>query len=90
MARFAAVGELTAMSIQSFVKLGEFEPDAIAAMSEAFEAACKELNDDGSLNWCSKSSPNELLQRQALASVIQFACGKPRLPGCQAKTPSAA
>ena len=35
------------MSIQSFVKLGEFEPDAIAAMSEAFEAACKELNDDG-------------------------------------------
>ena len=47
MARFAVVGELAAMSIQSFVKLGEFEPDAIAAMSEAFEAACKELNDDG-------------------------------------------
>ena len=47
MASFAAVGELAAMSIQSIVKLGEFEPDAIAAMSEAFEAACKELNDDG-------------------------------------------
>jgi hypothetical protein len=44
---FATVGESAAMSIQSFAKLGEFEPEAIAAMSEAFEASCKELNDAG-------------------------------------------
>ena len=35
------------MSIQSFVKPGEFEPEAIAVMSEAFDAACKELDDTG-------------------------------------------
>ncbi len=35
------------MSIHSFVKPGEFEPEAIAAMGEAFEAACKELDDTG-------------------------------------------
>ena len=35
------------MSIQSFVKPGEFEPEAIAVMSEAFDAACKALNDTG-------------------------------------------
>jgi hypothetical protein len=44
--RIAALG-VAAMSIHSFVKLGEFEPEAIAAMSEAFEAACKELDDTG-------------------------------------------
>jgi hypothetical protein len=35
------------MSIRSFVKAGLFEPDAIAVMSEAFEAACEALNDTG-------------------------------------------
>jgi hypothetical protein len=35
------------MSIRSFVKPGEFEPEAIAVMSEAFDAACKELDDTG-------------------------------------------
>jgi len=35
------------MSIQSFVKPGELEPEAIAVMSEAFDAACKALNDTG-------------------------------------------
>jgi len=35
------------VSIQSFVKPGEFEPEAIAVMSEAFEAACKDLQDTG-------------------------------------------
>jgi len=35
------------MSIHSFVTPGAFEPAAIAAMSEAFDAACKELNDTG-------------------------------------------
>ena len=35
------------MSIQSFVKPGEFEPEALATMSEAFEAALKELDNTG-------------------------------------------
>jgi hypothetical protein len=61
------------MSFRSFVKSGVFEPEAIAVMSEAFDAACKELNDAG--------QPDV---------VLRFACGKPRLPGCQAKTPSGA
>ena len=39
--------DVAAMSIRSFVKPGEFEPEAIAVMSEAFDAACKALNDTG-------------------------------------------
>ena len=35
------------MSIVPFIKHGVFEPQAIAAMSEAFDAACKELHDSG-------------------------------------------
>ncbi len=35
------------MPIHSFLKPGAFEPEAIAAMSEAFEAACNELNEAG-------------------------------------------
>ncbi len=36
------------MPINSFVECGEFDPEAIAAMSEAFNAACKELQYAGS------------------------------------------
>ena len=35
------------MSIRSFMQPGAFEPEAIAVMSEAFEAALKELEDTG-------------------------------------------
>jgi hypothetical protein len=35
------------MPIRPFIQSGVFEPETIAAMSEAFEAACKELNDAG-------------------------------------------
>jgi hypothetical protein len=35
------------MSIHSFIKPGVFRPEMIALMSEAFEAACKELHDSG-------------------------------------------
>jgi hypothetical protein len=35
------------MSIRSFIQPGAFEPEAIAVMSEAFEAAIKELQDTG-------------------------------------------
>ena len=35
------------MSIVPFTRRGEFGPEATAAMSEAFDAACKELRDTG-------------------------------------------
>jgi hypothetical protein len=36
-----------AISIHSFVKVGLFEPDVIAVMSEAFDSACQALDDTG-------------------------------------------
>jgi hypothetical protein len=35
------------MPIRPFIRSGAFEPEVIAVMSEAFEAACTELNEDG-------------------------------------------
>jgi hypothetical protein len=35
------------MPIRPFIQSGVFEPETVAAMSEAFEAACKELEDTG-------------------------------------------
>jgi hypothetical protein len=35
------------MPIRPFIRSGVFEPEVIAAMSEAFEAACKELDEAG-------------------------------------------
>jgi hypothetical protein len=35
------------MSIRSFVTPGVFDPEALAAMGEAFDAACKALEDTG-------------------------------------------
>jgi hypothetical protein len=35
------------MSIRSFVTPGEFDPEALAAIVEAFDAACKALDDTG-------------------------------------------
>jgi len=43
----APVGEVTAMPIGPFKAPGAFEPEAIAAMSEAFEAACEVLHEAG-------------------------------------------
>ena len=40
-------GEAVAMSTHSFLLPGAFEPEAVAAMSEAFEAACEVLQDAG-------------------------------------------
>ncbi len=35
------------MPINAFIKSGEFNPEVIAAMNAAFDAACKEINYDG-------------------------------------------
>ena len=35
------------MPIRNFIQPGAFEPEAIAAMSDALEAACNELGDIG-------------------------------------------
>ncbi len=37
------------MPFNSFIQPGAFEPEAIAAMTEAFEAACEKLGDAGQL-----------------------------------------
>ena len=38
------------MPIRPFIRSGAFEPEMVAAMSEAFEAALKELHDAGQPN----------------------------------------
>ena len=43
----ALLGVGAAMPIRSFVEPGAFDPEAIGAMSEALEAALKELEDSG-------------------------------------------
>ena len=40
-------GKILAMPIVPFIEHGAFEPEATAAMGEAFEAACKELHGAG-------------------------------------------
>jgi hypothetical protein len=35
------------MSIRLFIQPGAFEPEALAAMSDAFDAACEKLGDIG-------------------------------------------
>jgi hypothetical protein len=35
------------MPIRPFIRSGAFEPEMVAVMSEAFEAACKELDEAG-------------------------------------------
>jgi hypothetical protein len=35
------------MPIRPFIQSGAFEPEVIAVMSEAFDAACKELDESG-------------------------------------------
>jgi hypothetical protein len=74
--RLGGDGDKAAMPIDP--EHGAFEPDATAAMGEAFDAACKELHDVGERELVRNSSPNELLRRQAGVSVIQFACGPRR------------
>jgi hypothetical protein len=39
-----------------------------------------------SLRWCARLSPDELLQRLDLVSVIQFACGRRRSAGKTSRT----
>ena len=41
----AQLGEVVGMASHSFTGPGVFEPEVVAAMSEAFEAACEVLDD---------------------------------------------
>lgn len=52
------------MSIRLFIPPGAFEPEALAAMSEAFEAACKELQYTG---------PPEVVREAIAARIIAAA-----------------
>ncbi len=72
------------MSIHSFVKSGVFGPEALAAMSEAYEAALKELQDTGLPELVLEIIAERIIERLALVSGIRFACGRPRSLGLPA------
>ena len=42
-----SAGGKRAMPIRNFIQPGAFEPEALAAMIEAFDAACEKLGDNG-------------------------------------------
>jgi hypothetical protein len=53
------------MPIDSFIRPGAFEPGAVAAMSEAFDAACEEL---GNTNLTELG--REIIARRIVAAAI--------------------
>ena len=50
------------MPIHSYIQPGAFEPEAVAAMSEAFEVALKELQDTGDVT-------REVIARRIIAAA---------------------
>ncbi len=76
------------MPIRSHLQPGAFEPEVIAAMSEALEAALNELRGAGRFEVAPEALAGQLLQPQRLVSVIRFACGQRRLLGGQANETS--
>jgi len=72
---FSGVG---AMPIDPSSEQGVFGPDAVEAMGEPLRLPAKSFTTSASFQWCAKSSPNELLQRHAEASLTRFAYGRPR------------
>lgn len=45
MRKYRRIGKVAAMPIRTFTQPGAFDPEAIAAMIEAFDAACEKLGD---------------------------------------------
>jgi hypothetical protein len=64
--------------IRSFVETGAFGPEAISAMSEALEAAPKELQGGAEPDVVREPIPTRNLPLQDSESVIPLACWKPR------------
>ena len=64
------------MTRQPFISPGVFGPEAIAGMSDAYDAALISQP-----NAVPETSPDELFQRQHLVSAIRFACRQPDLLG---------
>ena len=60
------------MPINPFTEQGAFEPEATAAMGEAFDAACKELHDSGEPKVRREVIADELLRRHGKASLTRF------------------
>jgi hypothetical protein len=54
-----------AMPIDSYVQPGAFDPEAIAAMSEAFDAACKEVQDTSH-----PEVAHEIIARRIIAAAL--------------------
>ncbi len=53
------------MPIDSFIQPGAFDPEAIAAMSEAFDAACERLSDTSQ-----PEVAREIIARRIIATAI--------------------
>jgi hypothetical protein len=63
------------MPIHPSIEHRVFEPEATAAMGEAFEAACKELHDGGEPE-VRKLIAKRIIAAQAGVSLTRFACGR--------------
>jgi hypothetical protein len=63
-----------AMPIRSFVEPGAFDPEAIAEMSEALEAALKELQGTGEPDVVRERIATRIIAAAKLVSVIRLAC----------------
>ncbi len=55
------------MKHRSFMQPGTFDPRAVAAMSEAFEAACKEIEIQGTDQ---AEAKHEIIARRIMAAAI--------------------
>src|SRR5467141_19175 len=66
------------MPIRPFMQPGAFDPEAIAAMSEAFEVALKEIQDTGQPDVVREIIAQRIIQAARLKSVTRSVCGQPR------------
>ena len=72
-----------ATPIRSFIP-GAFGPEAIAAMGEAFDAACKELRDAGQPHAVREVIAGRIIAAATFGERDPVRCGKPRLLGREA------
>jgi hypothetical protein len=78
------------MRIRSLVQPGAFEPEAIAAMSEAFEAACNELHCAGHAAVMGEVIAGRIVAAARFGERARFAYARRRLSGRSVRKPNAA
>ena len=74
------------MPIRSPMQPGAFEPEVIAAMSEAFEAARQALQDGDLSEGVREQIARQIITAAKLVSVTRFACAPLGLLACPAKS----